>query len=250
MLTDFKHATKLILVLSAFAIRSSVANSQLLPDDERHIRWHQEESVSAFHRGTGPAPVTVATKEIEQSERLMTLDEAIRLTLQHSEVIRVLTGVSAVSSGQTIYDTAIATTPIDQAKALFDPVFSANSSFRHNEFPGLNPLGTAIINSQTGGNDTSVGLNDLNTFGGILNLGVANAWDNQMVAGFLNRRAPLGITQLHAAVAGGLWPRGKHRTDRHRATAAGKVVLSIQGQHAGTGARDHFCLLVSGAGAD
>jgi len=190
MLTDFKHATKLILVLSAFAISSSVANSQLLPDDERHIRWHQEESVSAFHRGTGPAPVTVATKEIEQSERLMTLDEAIRLTLQHSEVIRVLTGVSAVSSGQTIYDTAIATTPIDQAKALFDPVFSANSSFRHNEFPGLNPLGTDIINSQTGGNDTSIGLNDLNTFGGILNLGVANAWDNQMVAGFLNRRAP------------------------------------------------------------
>ena len=178
MLTDFKHATKLILVLSAFAIRSSVANSQLLPDDERHIRWHQEESVSAFHRGTGPAPVTVATKEIEQSERLMTLDEAIRLTLQHSEVIRVLTGVSAVSSGQTIYDTAIATTPIDQAKALFDPVFSANSSFRHNEFPGLNPLGTDIINSQTGGNDTSIGLNDLNTFGGnpIMFLRAASRW--------------------------------------------------------------------------
>ena len=191
MSSRFEHAPRMVLfVLAAFAAGSSVANAQLLPDDERHIRWHQEDSVSLFHRSTGPAPVTVATEGIEQSERLMTLDEAIRLTLQHSEVIRVLTGVSAVSSGQTIYDTAIATTPIDQAKAVFDPVFSANSSFRHNEFPGLNGLGTAIIGSQTGGNDSSVGLSDKNTTGGTINLGFANAWDNPTVAGFLNRNAP------------------------------------------------------------
>lgn len=68
----------------------------LLNDDERHIRWSQEERVSRYHRNAGPAPITVATEGIEQSERLMTLDEAIRLTLQHSEVIRQpCTGVSA-----------------------------------------------------------------------------------------------------------------------------------------------------------
>ncbi|MEJ7595794.1 MAG: TolC family protein [Planctomycetaceae bacterium] len=191
MIFRFEHAPRMVLfVLAVIAAGSSVANAQLLPDDERHIRWHQEDSVSVFHRGPGPAPVTVATEGIEQSERLMTLDEAIRLTLQHSEVIRVLNGVSAVSSGQTIYDTAIATTPIDQAKAVFDPVFSANSSFRHNEFPRLNGLGTAIIGSQTGGNDTRVGLSDKNTLGGTLDLGFDNAWDNPAVAGFLNRNAP------------------------------------------------------------
>ena len=191
MIPCFEHVPRMVLfVLAAIAAGSSVANAQILPDDERHIRWHQEESVSVFHRGTGPAPVTVATEGIEQSERLMPLDEAIRLTLQHSEVIRVLTGVSAVSSGQTIYDTAIATTPIDQAKAVFDPVFSANSTFRHNEFPGLNGLGTAIIGGQTGGNDSKVGLSDKNTSGGTINLGFANAWDNQTVAGFLYRNAP------------------------------------------------------------
>ena len=191
MIPYIEHAPRMVLfVLAALAAGSSVANAQILPDDERHIRWHQEESVSVFHRDTGPAPVTVATEGIEQSERLMTLDEAIRLTLQHSEVIRVLTGVSAVSSGQTIYDTAIATTPIDQAKAVFDPVFSANSTFRHNEFPGLNGLGTAIIGRQTGGNDTGVLLSDKNTSGGTLNLGFDNALDNQAVAGFLNRNAP------------------------------------------------------------
>ena len=191
MIPYFEQAPRMVLfVLAALVSGSSVANAQILPDDERHIRWHQEESVSNFRRGTGPAPVTVATEGFEQSERLMTLDEAIRLTLQHSEVIRVLTGVSAVSSGQTIYDTAIATTPIDQAKAVFDPVFSANSTFRHNEFPGLNGLGTTIIGSQTGGNDSSVGLSDKNTLGGTINLGFANAWDNEAVAGFLNRNAP------------------------------------------------------------
>jgi outer membrane protein TolC len=185
-----EHAPRMVLfVLAALVAGSSVADAQILPDDERRIRWHQEDSVSVFRRGTGPAPVTVATEGIEQSERLMTLDEVIQLTLQHSEVIRVLTGVSAVSSGQTIYDTAIATTPIDQAKAIFDPVFSANSSFRHTEFAGLNGLGTDIIGDRTGGNDSNVGLSDLNTLGGTLNLGFANNLDNPAVAGFLNRNA-------------------------------------------------------------
>ncbi len=190
MKSHIEQAPRMVLfVLVALATRSSIADAQLIPDDERHIRWHQEDSVSRFHRGTGPAPVTVATEGIEQSERLMTLDEAIRLTLQHSEVIRVLSGVSASSSGRTIYETAIATTPIDQAKAVFDPTFSANSSFRHSELPGLNSTipPTTIIGRTTGGNDTTVGLKDLNTFGGILELGVVNNLDNRATQGFLNQ---------------------------------------------------------------
>ena len=131
-----------LLALTALAVCPSLARGQLLEDDERHIRWHQEGSMSLYHRGSGPAPVTVASEGIELSERLMTLDEALRLSLQHSEVIRVLTGVTASPSGSTIYDTAIATTTIDQAKAVFDPVFSANSIFRHSEFPGLDLFGT------------------------------------------------------------------------------------------------------------
>ena len=193
MSPHFEHAPRMVLfVLAAFAVSSPVADAQLLPDDERHIRWHQEESVSVFHRGSGPAPVTVATEGIEQSERLMTLDEAIRLTLQHSEVIRVLSGTAAASTGRTIYDTAIATTPIDQAKALFDPVFSANSSFRHTEIPGLNDTdpATAIVGRRTGGNDSDLGLKDLNTFGGTLKLGLVNKLDNPEVAKFLNINAP------------------------------------------------------------
>ncbi len=187
----FEHTPWMVLfALVTLGTCAQETRAQLLNDDERHIRWSQEDSVSRYHRGAGPAPVTVATEGIEQSERLMTLDEAIRLTLQHSEVIRVLSGVSASSTGATIYDTAIATTAIDQAKAVFDPVFSANSRFRHTELPGLNTAGTSIVRSRTGGNDSDVKLSDLNTFGGTTEFAVANALDNPAVAGFLNRNAP------------------------------------------------------------
>jgi outer membrane protein TolC len=186
----FEHAPRMVLfVLVVVFAGSSVCHAQL-QDDERRIRWHEAERLSVFRRSEGPAPVTVATNEATQAERLMTLDEAIRLTLQHSEAIRVLAGVSAVSTGQTIYDTAIAVTPIDQAKAVFDPVFSANSSFRHTEFPGLNALGNSIVRSQTAGNDSGVSLRDLNTLGGTVDLSFANSLDDPAVAGFLNRNLP------------------------------------------------------------
>lgn len=186
----FEHTPRMVLfVLVAVFAGSSVCRAQL-QDDERRIRWHEAERLSVFRRSEGPAPVTVATAEATQAERLMTLDEAIRLSLQHSEAIRVLAGVSAVSSGQTIYDTAIAVTPIDQAKAVFDPVFSANSSFRHTEFPGLNALGSSIVRSQTAGNDSGVSLRDLNTLGGTVDLSFANSLDDPAVAGFLNRNLP------------------------------------------------------------
>ena len=186
----FEHTPRMVLfVLVVVFAGSSVCRAQL-QDDERRIRWHEAERLSVFRRSEGPPPVTVATAEATQAERLMTLDEAIRLTLQHSEAIRVLAGVSAVSTGQTIYDTAIAVTPIDQAKAVFDPVFSANSSFRHTEFPGLNALGSSIVRSQTGGNDSGVSLRDLNTLGGTVDLSFANSLDDPAVAGFLNRNLP------------------------------------------------------------
>jgi outer membrane protein TolC len=186
----FEHAPRMVLfVLVAVFAGSSVCHAQL-QDDERRIRWHEAERLSVFRRSEGPAPVTVATDEATQAERLMTLDEAIRLSLQHSEAIRVLAGVSAVSTGQTIYDTAIAVTPIDQAKAVFDPVFSANSSFRHTEFPGLNAIGNSIVRSQTAGNDSGVSLRDLNTLGGTVDLSFSNSLDDPAVAGFLNRNLP------------------------------------------------------------
>jgi outer membrane protein TolC len=125
--------------------------------------------------------------------------------LECSEVIRVLTGVSSSSSGQTIYDTAIAATNIDQAKAPFDPVFTANSSFRRIERPFLTGPGTSIAGIATQGNDSSLGLQDLNRFGGVAEIRAFNAWDSENSVDFLSRNQPaleLSYTQPLLAGAG------------------------------------------------
>ena len=45
------------------------------------------------------------------------MDEAIQIALANADVIRVLTGTTATSTGQTIYDPAITNTDIDAARA-------------------------------------------------------------------------------------------------------------------------------------
>ena len=60
-----------------------------------------------------PPPATVSNPETGLPDRYLSLDEAIRIALTNSEVVRVLTGVSAASSGRTIYDTAIANNQVD-----------------------------------------------------------------------------------------------------------------------------------------
>lgn len=181
----------MVLSVLAFGVlHASLAFGQIIPEDEQHIRWQNESSVSRFRRAAGSAPVTVATQEASTKERFLPLDEAIRLALQHSEVIRVLTGVSASSSGRTIYDTAIAITPIDVAKANFDPVFRANSAFRRNDLPGLDGLGTGITGQTTAGNDTTTGISDRNMLGGVADIAARNSWDSQDGQGFLSRNVP------------------------------------------------------------
>ncbi|MBL8813477.1 MAG: TolC family protein [Planctomycetaceae bacterium] len=149
--------------------------------------------------------MTVATVDPQTEERYLSLDEAIRLSLQHSEVIRVLAGVTAANSGRTIYDTAIAVTPIDVAKARFDPVFQANTSFRRTETPFVNPTGTSIGGIATGGNDTRVGVTDLNRFGGTAAIFGNNRFDNQNNANFFTADRPsmeVSYTQPILAGAG------------------------------------------------
>ncbi len=158
--------------------------AQLHVDEQHRIQWHSESDVSRFRRPPGGVPVTVASPEIVGNERYLPLDEAINLALQHSEVIRVLAGTSAVSSGQTIYDTAIATSAIDQAIGRFDPVFSANSIFRRNETPfavpdPADPLRALIVDRRVSGTDISAGLSQTNRFGGVADFSVLDNWNRR-----------------------------------------------------------------------
>lgn len=82
-----------------------------------------------------PAPATVSAPRPDLEEWKLSLDEAIRIGLANSEVVRVLTGTSAASSGRTIYDPAITNTQIDRARARFDPSLSVQNGFGRRETP-------------------------------------------------------------------------------------------------------------------
>lgn len=111
--------------------------------------------------------------------RYLSLDEAIRICLANDRVIRVLTGVGAVNSGRTIYDTAIANTAIDQQLGRFDPFVSVNSNWDHLELPSAflfdpnNPvLGGAIAAAPQDRYRFDVAVTKDNPFGGQWRLGV------------------------------------------------------------------------------
>ena len=82
-------------------------------------------------------------------------DEAIRIALENTRVVRTLAGLSAASSGRTIYDAAITNTTIDQEQARFDPVLTDRLSVNRTEnpfatFDPLDPSRVFITGTRTG----------------------------------------------------------------------------------------------------
>ncbi|MFO0876831.1 MAG: TolC family protein [Gemmataceae bacterium] len=88
-----------------------------------------------------PPPITVTDRQPDAGEWRISLDQAIRIALKNARVIRVLAGITADSSGRTVYDVAIANTAIDQRQALFDPTFDWRNTWNHIDAPfAINPL--------------------------------------------------------------------------------------------------------------
>jgi outer membrane protein TolC len=124
-----------------------------------------------------PPPATVSDPQKEAPEQQLSLDEAIRITIQNSEVVRVLAGVTAVSSGQTIYDPAITNTVIDQEQARFDPVLDFRNRWDRIEqprgvFASLDPSGAAITGDRRDEYDGKIVLSQTNALGGTASLEV------------------------------------------------------------------------------
>ena len=124
-----------------------------------------------------PAPVTVADENVALEPYNLSLNDAIRITLENAKVVRVFTGLAASNSGRTIYDAAIATTAIDQAQARFDPALTAEQSYARSETPGLRAsqfLGAELVGPRTDVFRAAVGLSKLNTTGGSTALNIFN----------------------------------------------------------------------------
>jgi outer membrane protein TolC len=100
-------------------------------------------------------PRTVTNPQPGTAEWRLSLDEAIAIGLANAKVVRILTGTTAVSSGQTIYDAAITNTTIDQQQATFDPTAFSNNKWMRTNTPFaefVTPNGTALtgVNGTTG----------------------------------------------------------------------------------------------------
>lgn len=117
-----------------------------------------------------PAPTSIPPREL-------TLDEAIRIGLANSAVVRVLAGVVAVSSGSTIYDPAISNTTIDVETGVYNPVFSVQNLFGRTEVPSLvpapdDPNGVRLGGDRVGNYDLNLNLMQKTITGGTFNLTV------------------------------------------------------------------------------
>src|SRR5262245_46625925 len=124
-------------------------------------------------------PATVANPPAGDV-RYMSLDDAIRICLENDEVVRILTGVTAVASGSTIYDPAITNTLIDQEQARFDPFLTVNNAWDRVDLPSAffldptNPAaGSAIGNLRTNDHRLNVGVTKDNPLGGQWDFGLS-----------------------------------------------------------------------------
>jgi outer membrane protein TolC len=171
-----KRAASPFLVLVVVAVSGclpaaqQVCNNVILPE-QRTIDYHDPAPLPSVRIPDVPPPRTVTSPRADTPEWRLSLDDAIRIALENGQVIRVLAGVSAVSSGQTIYDTAITNTTIDQAQARFDPTFTQDNLWSRTNTPNatfdpLRPLHTLITSQPTESYQSTVGLTKTNVLGG------------------------------------------------------------------------------------
>jgi outer membrane protein TolC len=116
-------------------------------------------------------PRTVTNPQPQTPPWPLSLDEAIHIALENTQVVRVLAGVTAVASGQTIYDPAISNTQIDQAQARFDPMVTQNNTWDRLDQPfgllnPLDPTRTLLSSSEMQDYRATAGLTKTNVLGG------------------------------------------------------------------------------------
>ncbi|MCG6156332.1 TolC family protein [Rubinisphaera margarita] len=178
-MSSFKAIAVLILLISGLVCtgcrNARQARAVVIPES-RHLTYRSPESLPLTPLPSYADPRTVSFLDNTQEDLKLSLDEAIRIALSNSKVIRVLAGNRAASSGQTIYDPGIANTAIDQTRGRFDPNLSINNTFSQNEqangiFIPVDP-GARIVGTDTDSYVLDGSLTDLNALGGTTGLRV------------------------------------------------------------------------------
>jgi outer membrane protein TolC len=200
--SDFRRvsvlAGMLLLGLAAGGCVPGVGPFAEVVREQRHLEVRDLSQLPKANIPPLPPPVTVSNLDRPATPQEMSLDDAIRIALANSQVVRILAGTTAISSGQTIYDPAIVNTTIDQARAAFDPVVTVNNAFTRSEQPvpvtdPTDPLNTLIAGTRVDNYDLGLGVMKKTITGGTLALNLA---DN--VARFTPGPAPLNPQERSA----------------------------------------------------
>lgn len=144
--------------------------------EQRHFEIRDPAQLPPVRVAELPAPPTVAAPVPETvPAQKFSLDDVLRIALANSNVIRVLAGVTAVSSGQTIYDVAISNTQIDAERSVFDPTIFARNPFsqfdRAFAAPDQNlPAGARLSGIRVDDYNLAAGLEKRNILGGQFSL--------------------------------------------------------------------------------
>ena len=123
----------ILAALNLHALAAGLPDWPIMPE-ERAVRVRNPSCLCKARIPAVGNPLTVESPD-EVPEQFLSLDNAIRIALDNTDVVRVLAGVGAVASGRTIYDAPIASTVIDETRGRFDPAVSAGNSFDRFERP-------------------------------------------------------------------------------------------------------------------
>lgn len=161
----------------------------LLPE-QRSVMVRDPSLLARYRMRESPSPPTVSSKG-ELSPFPVSLDDVIRISLEHTDVVRVLAGTTATASGQTIYDASVTNTTIDQNNARFDPTLSVSNTWNHLEEPSaifnpIDPSQALIFGSRATNFTTSTNLTKTNALGGTAGFGVTST----------NSHFPFGLSPL------------------------------------------------------
>jgi len=157
---------------SQSGVRAEEPCRAILPE-QRRLEIRAPDKLRRVRLPEVPVPSTVvdAIEQPPPPTRHLALDEAIRIALARTEVVRVLSGTAAASSGQTIYDPAIAGTGIDRERGRFDPAVSVQNRFNRQrapvaEFDGGVPSGVSIGGDAENDYEMALGVSKTTTTGG------------------------------------------------------------------------------------
>ena len=166
------------LALSADLAAAQRVLPTMFPE-QRSISIRDPAQLQRTRLPDSPNPSTVSNPQPDLQPLQLSLDEAIRTSLRNMEVVRVLAGITATTSGRTIYDPAVTNTSIDEKNATFDPSLKIDNNWNRLEKPTasfLDPLvvpgPSGITGSRIDNFSTSANLSKQNALGGTWNFDV------------------------------------------------------------------------------